>query len=32
MDKFYRTALLIGEENIKKLSNKKVIIFGVGAN
>lgn len=30
MDKFYRTALLIGEENLKVLSKKKVIIFGVG--
>ena len=27
---FYRTSLLIGEEGIKKLSQRKVILFGAG--
>ena len=27
---FHRTILLIGEDNFKKISRKKVIVFGVG--
>ena len=30
MERFIRSALLIGEDNIKKLANKKVMIFGCG--
>ena len=30
MDKFIRSALLIGEENINKLTTKTVMIFGCG--
>ena len=30
MDKFIRSALLLGEENIEKLYNKTVMIFGLG--
>ena len=30
MDKFIRSALLLGEENIKKLTTKTVMIFGCG--
>ena len=30
MSQFERTILLIGEENLKKLSQKNVIVFGVG--
>lgn len=30
MDKFSRTALLIGKEGLEKLKNSKVIVFGVG--
>ncbi len=30
MSQFERTILLIGEENVKKLSQKSVIVFGVG--
>lgn len=29
-EQFSRTALLIGEENIEKLNNSKVAIFGIG--
>lgn len=29
-DKFVRSALLLGEDNIEKLKNKKVAIFGIG--
>ena len=25
-----RTALLIGEENLEKLTNKKIVLFGIG--
>ena len=30
MDKFIRSALLLGEENINKLTTKTVMIFGCG--
>lgn len=30
MEQFARTSLLIGEDNLKKLINSKVIVFGVG--
>ena len=30
MNKFSRTALLIGKENLEKLNKAKVIVFGVG--
>ena len=30
MNEFQRTALLLGEDNILKLNNKTVAIFGVG--
>ena len=30
MDKFIRSALLLGEENIELLSTKTVMIFGLG--
>lgn len=30
MEEFLRTKLLIGEDNLKKLNNSKVLLFGVG--
>ena len=30
LDQFSRTELLIGKENVEKLANAKVAIFGVG--
>ena len=30
MEELKRTCALLGEENVKKLKNKKVIIFGIG--
>ena len=30
MDQFSREALIIGKENVEKLHNSKVVIFGLG--
>lgn len=30
LDEFSRTALLLGEENINKLKNTKILVFGIG--
>ena len=29
-DKFLRTEMLIGKENLEKIGNKKIAVFGIG--
>ena len=30
MEQFYRTEILVGKENMEKIKNTKVLVFGVG--
>ena len=30
MEQFFRTEILVGQENMKKINNTRVLVFGVG--